>query len=283
MTSRTDIPFNFDHKGGAAPGWVTALKHIGNKLYAVPEWTALGRDAINNHTYKYISVEISDNYIDLETGKEYGPTLVGIALTNYPFVKGMEKIGLSETFAQSDSESLSNLEESKKEVFNMGEVLKPEVVVEAKLQAESIKQQLSELSSKLAGEEAKRIAAEMLLDEQTKRTDLMDKKLREKERDGIIGKALSDGKLTPAIRDNWASEYALKDPEGFQKFILAMPKIVNLTETGKSEEAKGLSATEMYNTEIKAVMDSNKLSYKDAMIFVNKGKPDLYKSYKEEN
>ena len=62
-----------------------------------------------------------------------------------------------------------------------------------------------------------------------------------------------------------------------------MPKLVNLEEKGKAEESQNLSATEMYNTEIKAMMDSDKLSYKEAMIFVNKNKPDLYKSYKEEN
>ena len=38
----------------------------------------------------------------------------------------------------------------------------------------------------------------------------MEKQLKEKGRDEVIRQALSEGKITPAIRDNWASEYALR-------------------------------------------------------------------------
>lgn len=273
-----EIPFNFDHNGGPAPGWVKGLVHKGSKLYAIPEWTPLGLEAIQQGLYKYISCELRDNHLNCETGEEYGPTLSGVALTNYPFVKNMEPISLSEVILDNEKSlaKITNLEDKTKEVTSMSEDVKT-----VDLQ-EEIKQQLGELSSKLALEESKRIAAENLLAEQTKRTDLMEKQLKEKGRDEVIRQALSEGKITPAIRDNWASEYALKDPEGFLKFMAAMPQIVNFEEKGKAEEAKGLSATELYSTEVNAVMAAQKLSYKDAMIFVNKAKPELFKSYKEE-
>lgn len=78
-------------------------------LVAHVELSDLGIDLLDKKMYMYFSAEINPNYKSYEvhyeldaTGqvkeeerKEYGPTLVGGALTNFPFIIGMEPISLS--------------------------------------------------------------------------------------------------------------------------------------------------------------------------------------------
>ena len=52
-----------------------------------------------------------------------------------------------------------------------------------------------------------------------------------KERDERVGKAISTGKITPAQKP-WAEQYALTDPKGFDAFVAAAPKVVDLSEKG---------------------------------------------------
>jgi hypothetical protein len=52
-----------------------------------------------------------------------------------------------------------------------------------------------------------------------------------KERDERVGKAISTGKITPAQKA-WAEGYAMSDPKGFDAFVAAAPKVVDLSEKG---------------------------------------------------
>lgn len=77
-----------------AAGWITdvILKEKNTELWIRVEWTPTGRQRILDKEYKYMSADFSENYQDNETGKKFGPTLNGAALTNRPFIKDMEAV-----------------------------------------------------------------------------------------------------------------------------------------------------------------------------------------------
>jgi len=65
-------------------------------LTADAEFTDVGEEMIAGKRFRYFSIEVTDNFSDKETGEEYGPTMMGGALTNRPYIPGMQPIELSE-------------------------------------------------------------------------------------------------------------------------------------------------------------------------------------------
>lgn len=98
-----DVPMDTRHDHGGSLGWVEKLKIIGNKLMALVAFTPLGEKLVSEKIYKYISPEYDENYENKETGAKYGPALLGIAATNFPFLTGLEPMALSEDL-QNDGE-----------------------------------------------------------------------------------------------------------------------------------------------------------------------------------
>ncbi len=93
-----DVPVNFEHQYtplGAA-GWVRALEVRDDGLYALIEWTDIGKEAIEKQRFKYVSVELG-GAVEPQTGKVLGEdVLTGIALTNRPFFKGLTAIAAAD-------------------------------------------------------------------------------------------------------------------------------------------------------------------------------------------
>jgi len=83
---------HFSHMEAA--GWITdvILKENNTELWIKVEWTPTGRQRILDKEYKYMSADFSENYQDNESGKKFGPTLNGAALTNRPFIKDMDAV-----------------------------------------------------------------------------------------------------------------------------------------------------------------------------------------------
>lgn len=92
------MPVDRDHlpeKRGEteAVGWITKLDNMGqdgktstpDELWATVEFNSLGQELVKDKRYAYISPTYSPNYAD-ETGQTYGTTMVGVALTNRPFL-----------------------------------------------------------------------------------------------------------------------------------------------------------------------------------------------------
>jgi len=101
----TEMVVDWEHMSGAteppvkspAAGWVKGLSIGDGKLFADVEWTAEAADEIRKREYRFISPEFHLNYLDKDTGKRIGATLLAIALTNRPFIEGMEPVVLSES------------------------------------------------------------------------------------------------------------------------------------------------------------------------------------------
>lgn len=103
------LPVDVDHspekKGDTeAVGWVKELEQRGDALWGRVEWNSVGKELIADRRYAYISPSYTDNYQD-EQGRKHGTALLGIALTNRPFLQ-MATVNLSKfDFASSQGSS----------------------------------------------------------------------------------------------------------------------------------------------------------------------------------
>lgn len=96
------IPMDYNHGSlsyGAdeakAAGWITELIKKDDGLYCHAEWTEEAAEYIKKGEYRYVSPEFS-----IDTKDEYGNEIEGgflyaAALTNRPFLKGMEPVALA--------------------------------------------------------------------------------------------------------------------------------------------------------------------------------------------
>jgi hypothetical protein len=81
-----EVPIDVGHEKAEAAGWVKDLRREGDRLVAVPDWTSLGRELVGERLYRYMSATI-----DLAR-----KVLKSISLTNFPAVKGLRPVELSE-------------------------------------------------------------------------------------------------------------------------------------------------------------------------------------------
>jgi hypothetical protein len=113
------VALDTNHRGEEAYGWLTDLTkekrmvkgHDQTFLIGTFELTDAGKQIINSETYKFFSIEFSPNMTQKEIfqttknseGKEiplgdvknYGPTIIGGALTNRPFIPDMKAVPLA--------------------------------------------------------------------------------------------------------------------------------------------------------------------------------------------
>jgi len=90
---KVDCAIDFSHNSGAeAAGWIRDLLLLneGTELHAIVDWTPAAKEKLAGKEFRYLSADFTEDYVDNETGKSYGPTLFGAGLTNRPFVKGMK-------------------------------------------------------------------------------------------------------------------------------------------------------------------------------------------------
>ncbi len=93
-----DLAVDIDHKpGDGAVGWFKKLRTEAGKLLATVDWTKEGSSLIKERKYRYFSPEFMFQWKDPATGTTHKNVLFGGALTNRPFLKGMEPVAFSES------------------------------------------------------------------------------------------------------------------------------------------------------------------------------------------
>lgn len=132
----TEMVVDWEHMSAVEPpviapaaGWVRSVFTNDSRLWATVGWTEEAVTHIENKQYRYISPEIDLNYRDKETNKNLGPTLLSIALTNRPFIEGMEPVVLSEELASMVFAEQSAYEEIDA-VYNAYRALQPQAAIE---------------------------------------------------------------------------------------------------------------------------------------------------------
>jgi uncharacterized coiled-coil protein SlyX len=85
-TYQTNLPLNIEHGAEAGKIGTIAEMLIGDDgLYAKLNLTDKGKALLEDDSFDYLSPEIVWDLEDVKTGASLGPTVVGLAVTNYPF------------------------------------------------------------------------------------------------------------------------------------------------------------------------------------------------------
>lgn len=89
------LPENVATHGVPAPGWVTKLevRNGGSELWALFKWVSA--DAVRyvrTGQYRYVSPAVNFRARDKVSGKPAGAKLTSVALTNHPFLEGMQPL-----------------------------------------------------------------------------------------------------------------------------------------------------------------------------------------------
>jgi cell division septum initiation protein DivIVA len=249
-----DISFDWNHKAENASGWLKSVRIEDGKLIGTTEFTEKGKDSVAKKDYGYFSIEYSDNYVDPETEEEYGPTILGGALTNRPFMTKLKKIEFSE---EGSSDAIYFFQEEKnmsKEDVKRTPVPKegdqdPVAPDVTKLQEENedLKKKLEELENKGKGGDKK---LEEFIQAQTKQMESMTTQIKALEE---ANKKLADHATTQASKARiieiericdklLADEHHHPAVVGVAKEILLTApedKVVKLTEvTGEGDDKK---------------------------------------------
>ncbi len=119
-----EVSFDWNHEAKAASGWLKELRVEDGILIGTAELTTEGKESIINKKYGYFSVEYSDDYEDSESGDKFGPTVLGGALTNRPFISKLKKI----EFSLDGDEEISIYRLKTKEETNMKKKVKRDPV-----------------------------------------------------------------------------------------------------------------------------------------------------------
>lgn len=285
---RAGLPVDLDHSpeklgNTEAVGWVTKLdRPVPNELWATVEWNTLGQELVKDRRYRYLSPSYQHDFAD-ETGRKHGTALVGVALTNRPFLT-MATISLSrgDTFAvevEPDADSLPQMPtliESIRTALSLSddadeatvlstvtEVAKRPVTDpnatpgDVSLSALAQKQGMVVLSAadhlKLAADAAAGATAA--------------KELRQSKFEIAFKDAVKNGQVLPAMESAFQLSYNA-DPDATVKTLSELPKSVNMNGNGYTGDlskdkpnidAKTLAAANAENWDVddeRAALDS---------------------------
>lgn len=175
-----DIPIDVDHDHeGGAVGWMKSLSVQGDTLWATPEWTDQGAADVGAGKYRYFSPHFGP-WKDPESGDTHRVVLMSGAITNFPFLKGMQPISLNEFAEQRRKEARVSV--------TVEDLEKRLTEAEARVTA------ADEAREKALTEAAE--AREKALTEASDREKLLTERIQRMERDGMVKR------LTERIRGN---------------------------------------------------------------------------------
>ena len=246
-----DLVIDYEHqtlKDVQAPagGWIKDIYKGDDALVAKVEWTPKAQEYLKNREYRYLSPVVT---VRRKDRKAIG--LHSVALTNTPAIDGMFAIVNSAGFPAGeidDPQGGENMEFLKALAARLG---LPETATE-----EDVKNAVDALLKKGTEVVANSTILSMLgLENDAKTEDVTGKiqqmknggdvaaelaalkqQIAKKDADEAVALALKDGKISAAQKE-WASQYALKDPEGFSGFLEKASPVVPMGKLGADQLA----------------------------------------------
>lgn len=310
---RNDLPINIEHKTTeGAVGWFKKIIKKGKSLFAKVEWTTKGRQLLKDKVFKYFSPEFYSTYDDPETRKIYKNVLVGGALTNTPYFKGLKAIVFSELIEDMNLKEI--LEKEVKDLTDKEkETLKKHKEQLTDEQAEKFKKVFEE-EEETEEEETEENTEEENTEEQTnnseeeeeeneEKVEMSEAKLRLLERnakEGVkamaelrrqkaqtfaesmtLSKTNSDGLILPKSQDkvvDFLLSLNSEQAEKFKEIIGELPKPDSgiFGEVGLDQGNDDSDTSDQVNKLVEGKMkDNDKLSYRDALDLVMAENPNL--------
>jgi phage I-like protein len=188
-----DLALDYGHDSeGEAAAWFkdVILSDDGTELWAVPDWTPGGAEAVLSKRFRYVSADFNFDYQDNETLVKHGPTLLGAGLTNRPVVKGQAPvIELTEGKGSEVDPKDKQIEELKAKIAELEAKLSGQMGEKPKMEA--MEKELKETTAQLS--EAKSELTKM------KESSLL------AEKKAAFDKKLSEGSVVEAQREAFMS------------------------------------------------------------------------------
>lgn len=200
------VNWNHDRSGKAA-GWVQSAKVQDingiSWLMLEIEWTDDGKSDIDKKLFRYLSIEIDEEYINPVNGATIKDVLVGVALTNSPLIKGQEPLAASEKREKGEDEMDEKILEAKEQEIQDLKKSLEEVSV--------LQKQLSDTQTELESLKAEKAKVEA--------------EIVEKQRKDFVDTAIKEGRITRAFADSQAEKiFSAVGLDGLKEIILALPK-----------------------------------------------------------
>jgi len=206
-----DLAVNEDHRKNEAFGWFkdVFLSFDKQTLFGQVQWNTKGIQALSEKEYRYFSPEFRFNYTHPHSGMEHGPTLLGGALTNYPFLK---------------MEAITELSNKK----SQGEKT---VSKEATIDLSDHNQIVVDLNNKVTETIGKLDAAQAEVINLNSKVEELENKINKSEKEAVHDKLFTAGKI------NKAQLVALNEGKG-QLEILALNEVMNTKAAGTDKVSK---------------------------------------------
>lgn len=259
-----DLVIDYEHQTlkdiqAPAGGWIKDIRKGQDALIAKVEWTPKAQEYLRNKEYRYLSPVVM-----VRKGDGRAVSIHSVALTNTPAIDGMfavvnsagipageieieipeggnnmeflqklaAMLGLPETATEDDInnavEALLKKGAETETVANSTILTMLDLKADAR--TEDVTARIQQLQNGGAG-----VAAEL---------KALQERIARHEADEAVTVALKDGKISAAQKE-WASEYALKDPAGFQRFCEKAAPVVPMGKTALDNPKASGSKTGM--------------------------------------
>src|SRR3990167_7140164 len=163
---RVDLAIDYSHESWAqAAGWIKGIEIKNGSLWMDVDWTPSAKKKLEEKEFRYLSAEFALNWKDEESGKEFGPTLLGAGLTNRPFVKEMMPVTeLSEYNRPRGGDPMGEKELTEKLSETVAKLADLEIKLKAsEVLSDSLKKEISDMKHKEVVETKKRAFDEMMI------------------------------------------------------------------------------------------------------------------------
>jgi len=320
---RRDLPIDVEHKTTeGAVGWFKQLINKGKDgLWATVEWTKQGRQLLKDKVFKYFSPEFYSTYKDPETGESFKNVLVGGALTNRPYFKGLKAIVLSELTAVHMkledilSKEVSELTDEEKEEIRTNEdkltdeqkqkfadVLKAneeeteeketEEATEEETEKQATEEETEEEEETDASEKVVQLSENTLkiLERNAKEGVKAMAELRRQKAEAFVNSLTFSevneaGLILPKSKDkviNFLLSLSSEQAEKFKEVLAEMPKANLFKEIGKDEAGiKGNASEKATQMAEEKMKENDKLSFREALELALSENPDLAKQIEQ--
>lgn len=266
-----DIVFDYEHQtiyGGKAPaaGWARDWRWTeGVGIEAKIDWTEEARVYLAKGEYRYYSpvfyVREADNLL---------VAVHSVALTNAPKTNHLQPL-----LAKLGAELEEELEESMTLLQMLVAALKmPEnstddqVVAKIQELNEAADQEPKEVITKAVIEalgidsnDESTVVASIHALNQTEKTmvpkadfDALKERIDLQDAEALVTKAMGAGKITPDQKE-WADEYALRDPSGFETFVTKAPVVIHLDKLPEKDDTPATSLDDAELLKVAKLMD----------------------------
>lgn len=296
------LPIDVDHgpeKRGdtEAAGWIKQIEQRGKELWALAEWNALGKQLVGDRRYLFLSPSYHPHYKD-ESGRDFGTALVGVGLTNRPFLN-MATISLSRAIGSFASEDTSEeVLDSPPRMELSADILKAlgltDDVTDEKVVLDAITEATKPVEVKSLDEQAKAdnkivLDAAQVSELVTKANagDAAAKQLSQMRFDSAWTLALDKGKATPTQKESFEKLYAL-DADTTLKTLEDLQSVVNVSPVGSggnSLSVGGVTAgqfaldsmpvdtdqLDVHNRALVLTKENDGLDYIDAVAMIHRG------------